>query len=118
MERGPSRLLGGDWHLDWVEAVDVQRGHTYRWRCRQWFSSKEGLKKEWSLDAAKAGQAQPLELETGPAELGGGRIAGGEGGAGMGRKGWDKGGWVRRGTTAGAGGGGRGVGSVREDYSK
>lgn len=67
MERGSSVLPGADWHLDWLEVVDMSRGHTYRWKCGTWFSNKEGLKKEWTLEKATAGETQPLQLIESPA---------------------------------------------------
>lgn len=69
MERGSTLLPGGDWHLDWVEVVDMNRGHTYRWKCGAWFGSKDGLVKEWNAEKAIAGEKQPLELIESPAGL-------------------------------------------------
>ncbi|KAG2450199.1 hypothetical protein HYH02_000301 [Chlamydomonas schloesseri] len=71
VERGSTLLPGGDWHLDWVEVVDMNRGHTYRWKCGAWFSSKDGLVKEWSAEKAIAGEKQPLELIESPAGVAG-----------------------------------------------
>ncbi len=67
VERGSSLLPGSDWHLDWVELVDLNRGHKYRWKCGAWFSGKEGLKKEWTAEKAAAGEQQPLTLIESPA---------------------------------------------------
>ncbi|KXZ56858.1 hypothetical protein GPECTOR_1g774 [Gonium pectorale] len=72
VERGSSALPGSDWHLDWLEVVDMTRGHTYRWKCAAWFSTKDGLKKEWTAEKAAAGESQPLELVESPAGAAGG----------------------------------------------
>ncbi|GFR41097.1 hypothetical protein Agub_g1741 [Astrephomene gubernaculifera] len=71
VERGGSALPGADWSLDWVEVTDMTRGHTYRWKCGAWFSSKDGLKKEWTAEKAAAGERQPLELIESPAGVAG-----------------------------------------------
>ncbi|GLC44364.1 hypothetical protein PLESTF_000049800 [Pleodorina starrii] len=78
VERGSSALPGADWHLDWVEVVDMGRGHTYRWRCGAWFNTKDGLKKEWTLERAVAGEVQPLELIESPAGVAGVPAGGGD----------------------------------------
>ncbi|PNH12713.1 Lipoxygenase y domain-containing protein 1 [Tetrabaena socialis] len=71
VERGSSVLPGSDWMLDYVEVVDLDRGHTYRWKCGAWFNGKEGLKKEWSAEKAAAGEQQALELVESPAGVAG-----------------------------------------------
>ncbi|KAG1672531.1 hypothetical protein FOA52_002840, partial [Chlamydomonas sp. UWO 241] len=58
--------LGADWHLDWIEVTDVERGHNYKWRCGHWFDKTEGQVKEWSVEAVMAGQpvsGQKMQLE-------------------------------------------------------
>ena len=58
---------GLDWHLDWISVTDVARGHTYMWRCGRWFNSREGMRKEWSVDSVMSGQPLQLELTQAPA---------------------------------------------------
>ncbi|KAG2499991.1 hypothetical protein HYH03_002273 [Edaphochlamys debaryana] len=78
VERGSSLLPGADWHLDWVEVVDMNRGHTYRWKCGAWFNSKEGLRKEWVAEKAAVGSQQPLELIESPGGIVGGPAVAGD----------------------------------------
>lgn len=67
MERGSSMTLGADWHLDTVSVMDINRGHSYSWKCGQWFDSKHGLKKTWS---SSGGANQGLNLIEGPPGIG------------------------------------------------
>jgi hypothetical protein len=54
-----ARLLGGG--EEWLPLCGG-----CRWRTDAWFSSKEGLKKEWSAEKAAAGEKQALELVESP----------------------------------------------------
>jgi hypothetical protein len=66
IERQESLLPAADWHLDWIEVTDITRGHTFKWRCGSWFSKKDGMKKEWSVDAVLQGIPLQLELVEAP----------------------------------------------------
>eukprot|EP00798_Chlamydomonas_sp_ICE-L_P018431 gene18431-24907_t len=66
LEMGSTMTLGADWHLDWIEVTDIDRNHTYKWRCGHWFNSKEGTKKEWSVPAVLQGLPMQLTLVEAP----------------------------------------------------
>lgn len=68
IERGSTLTLGADWHLDHMVLTDESRGHTYKWLCRGWFNSTDGLTKTWNSQDAGA-KPQQLQLVEAPALL-------------------------------------------------
>lgn len=52
--------------MDFIEVTDMSRGHTYKWSCNEWFDSKQGARKEWTVERAVAGEKQPLTLVEAP----------------------------------------------------
>ncbi|KAI8462529.1 MAG: hypothetical protein J3K34DRAFT_500007 [Monoraphidium minutum] len=95
---GPDRAL--DWHMDHIEVADMDRGLTYKWCCVEWFSARDGLRKEWDAGlqpgpGAPTDQALRLVEAPGPDALAaaaraaapssaGGSASGGGGGSGGG----------------------------------
>lgn len=65
MERSSSITFGADWHLDHIVVMDESRGHTYKWLCRSWFNSTEGLIQTWGLPnpVSTSGTAKPQKLQ-------------------------------------------------------